>query len=229
MKNAFIRTSANDVLPESFGAIMLNYEVGATPISGAYVAAESRAFPVRLRGKKGPRTIRMTFDFEADTDYERAVNISRFTHALQKDTVDLILPDGFHYWCEFDGASTPRKMAPWIEQVEFQLTGIRHSAAQQHTLSAPGIIDADGNQDTPIIVTLTPAEGASVMQFMGITIQGGEQITIDGVAATVTDSAGGNAFISTDLTEFPKLSPGKNQIQMEGVASAAISYYPIWI
>lgn len=229
MKDVFFRTAANDVVPESFGAFMLSYEVGATPISDGYLQAENRAFPVRLKGKRGLRSIRMVFDFEHDSDHERALNISRFTYALQKGTVDLRLPDGFHYWCEYDGATTPQKMAPWIEQVEFQLTGIRHEELRRHTLTASGIIDADGNQDSPIIATLTPAAGVSVMQFMGITINSSRPVTIDGVYTTVLDSTDANVFSSTDITEWPKLAPGKNQIQMAGIESAAVSYYPIWI
>ena len=229
MKDVFIRTAANDVLPESFGALMLSYEVGATPISDAYTRADSRVFPIRLKGKRGLRQIRMVFDFEHDSDHERALNISRFTHELQKGTVDLRLPDGFHYWCEYDGASTPQKMAPWIEQVEFQLTGIRHEELRKHTLTAAGSIDADGNQETPIIATLTPASGVSVMHFMGITINSSLPVTIDGVYTTVKNSNGANVFGSTTLTEWPKLSPGANTISMTGIASAAISYYPIWL
>ena len=229
MKDVFFRTAANDVLPESFGALMLTYEVGASPISDGYLKAENRSFPVRLKGKRGLRSIRMVFDFEHDSDHERALNISRFTYALQRGTVDLLLPDGFHYWCEYDGATTPQKMAPWIEQVEFQLTGIRHEELRKHTLAASGIIDADGNQDTPIIATLTPASGVSVMHFMGITINSSLPVTIDGVHTTVKNSSDANVFSSTDITEWPKLAPGVNQIQMSGIASAAISYYPIWI
>ena len=140
---------------------------------------------------------------------------------------EIMLPDGFLYWCEYDGASTPTRKAPWIEQVKFQLHGVRHSPLETKTFTASGKLKAHGNMESPMIAELTPS-GSGNMVFNGITIGSSLPVTIDSVYTTVKNSLGNNVFGSTDMTKWPSLNPGDNTITMSGISSAKISYYPIW-
>ena len=212
---------------ETWGAEMLEPEIGACEYTNGYISVPGKIFPVKLNGRVGLRPIKLTFDFSGDSPYETALAISDMTDLLQQGA-DILLPDNFYYWCVFDSASVAQRKAPWIEQVKFSLHGVRHSPLETKILTASGKVDAKGNVETPMIVTLTPANGATSMVFQGITIDLSETVTIDGFYTTVKNDAGNNVFGDTDMTKWPSLVPGRNQIVMSGVASAKISYYPIW-
>lgn len=217
----------NERLIETWGAEMLEPEIGACEYKNGYVSAPGKIFPVRLVGRLGLRPIKLTFDFSGNSPYETALAISDMTDVLQQGA-DILLPDNFYYWCVFDSASAAQRKAPWIEQVKFSLHGVRHGKLEEVKLTASGKVDADGNVETPMIVTLTPTSGVSSMTFQGITINSSRPVTIDGFYTTVKNDLGNNVFGDTTMTEWPKLTPGENTITMTDVAKAEISYYPIW-
>ena len=204
---------------------MLDYDVGPCAYSNGYMKAPSKIFPVKLVPTIGLRQIVLKFDFMGDSPFETAMAIADMTDELQKGA-EILLPDGFLYWCEFDSASTPARKAPWIEQVKFTLHGVRHSRMEEITLTENGKIVADGNIETPMIAYLVPT--GSSMTFQGITIASSLPVTIDGIKTTVMDSDDQNVFGSTNMTKWPSLVPGENTITMTGIESAKISYYPIW-
>ena len=84
---------------------MLDYDIGACAYSNGYMKAPSKIFPVKLTPSIGLRTVVMKFDFMGESPFETAMNIADMTDELQKGA-DILLPDGFYYWCEFDSAST---------------------------------------------------------------------------------------------------------------------------
>lgn len=217
----------NDRLIETWGAKMFEPEIGACEYKNGYVSVPGKIFPVRLTGRNGLRSIKLTFDFFGNSPNETALHISDMTDELQKGA-DILLPDGFYYWCVYDSAGEQKRKAPWIEQVKFTLHGVRHGKLEEITLEESGKINALGNIETPMIVTLTPETGEDTMTFQGITISSSRPVTIDGFYTTVKNDLGYNVFGDTDMTEWPKLKPGENVITMTGVASAEISYYPIW-
>ena len=220
-----IHPTVNDRLFSEWGAIMLSYEVGQCEYKHGYLKAQGKPFPVKLKPSIGLRPITFTLDFSGLSPMETARQISDLTDVLM-NTTEIMLPDGFYYWCEYDGTSTPERKAPWIEQAEFHLHGVRHEALETVTLSASGTVDVGGNMETPMIVKLTPS--GSGMTFQGITITGSNVVIIDGVHTTVKKTNGDNVFGNTDMTKWPTLLPGKNTITMSGVSSAEISFYPIW-
>lgn len=222
-----METRINGASLSMYRASFLDFEIGAVEYSDGYIKPAAKAFPVKINPKIGMRAISLTLDFEGENAREIAKSISAFTAALM-NRADIELPDGFHYWCVFDSASSQTRVAPWIEQVTFHLHGLRHEDLETHHFANTGKMVVEGNMETPAIVRLTPKAGASSMIFNGITIDSGSVITIDGVYTTVKDSSGNNAFGSTDMTEWPKLTPGDNLITLSG-CEADISYYPIYV
>ena len=223
-KNKIHPTISDRPLGE-WGAEMLSYEVGPCDYRNGYAKVPGKIYPVKLKPTLGLRPIAFTLDFSANSPAESAQNISDLTDLLQ-NSPEIMLPDGFLYWCEFDSCSTPVRKAPWIEQVAFKLYGVRHGPMETATLTAPGIVDVRGNIETPMIAVLTPT--GDEMTFQGITISCDEAVTIDGIHTTVKDSHGNNIFGSTDMTKWPSLVPGENEISMTGVSEAVISFYPLW-
>ena len=212
-----------------FGAHMVEYTVGPCKFDDTYMLPPSRIIPVPLATRAKLRTVTMTLDFEGGTARNVALSISKMT-AMLFDEVHLVLPDGFAYWCAYESASTPKEKAPWIWQVKFTFSGFRHDMLQTITLTDSASIFVDGNAETPLIVTITPDEDTKEVTFNGITVSDlSGPVTIDGVHTTVMDADGKNKFSDTDMTEWPKLSPGNAEITVDGAATYEIKYYPIWV
>ncbi len=223
-----MKTVINGIELEAFGGYLLSYEVGPTAYENNYVKPPARLVPVKLQTRVGLRSIRLKIDFEGESMREITLAISRVTAILRQET-SLMLPDGFHYWCEYVSASEPQEMAPWILQVEFELIGFRHEPMETKVFTASGsYVTVEGNCTTPAVVKITPS--ASTVVFGGITftdVTEGE-IVIDGVFTTVTDEDGENIFAKCDMTAWPDLEPGLNEITFSGASRVEVSYYPIW-
>lgn len=216
----------NSISPESYKAQLLDYKVGPVGYSDGYMLPSGRLIPVKLKAQIGLRDIQLTFDFNG-TAAETAQAIGRMTMALQAGA-HIELPDGFLYWCVYTGASTPTRQAPWIEQVTFSLSGVRHTQKRSLMFTEPGSLSAEGDFDTPATVVLTPSAGATAMMFNGIIINSDKTVTIDGLYTTILDDSGNNIFGLTNMTEWPSLSPGANEINFTGAESVMISYYPLY-
>lgn len=210
-----------------YRARLLDYSIGAVEYSDSYIKPAAKPFPVMLTPKIGLRELSLTFDFEGDDAREISKSISELTAVLMTNA-DIELPDGFHYWCVFDSASSQKHVAPWIDQVTFNLHGLRHEEMRTSRFTNSGKMVVAGNMKTPAIVKLTPATGVSSMSFNGITVNSSIVVTIDGVNTTVENSNGVDVFGSTNMTEWPKLDPGDNMIIIVG-CTAEISYYPIFV
>lgn len=227
MAGRAIETRINGASLDLYRAKLLDYSIGAVEYSDGYITPAAKLFPVKITPKIGMREITITLDFEGDDARQLSKSISSFTAALMANA-DIELPDGFHYWSVYDSASAQAHVAPWIDQVTFNLHGLRHEEIVTATFAASGKLTVEGNMNTPAIVKLTPRSGASSMSFNGITINSSSVVTIDGVYTTVFDANGNNVFGDTDMTEWPKLTPGDNSITISG-CTAEISYYPIYV
>ncbi len=215
----------------TYGAHLLDYEIDPCDYDNGYVLPPNSMIPVKLKHRLGLRGVVLTVDFEGDSQYEIAQNISEFTELLHNGA-DILLPDGYSYNCVFKKTSAPKEKAPWIRQVKFTLEGYRHGALETKTLTATGSIFVDGNYPTPAILKITTS--ATSATVCGITITNIDGvILIDGYKKKVTQDKNGaitNKFADTNMTEFPKLTAGYHEIAI--TASAAItvevSYYPLY-
>lgn len=206
-----------------YSADAVSYYVGACSITNGYVLPYSKIIPVILKGKIGLRKVSLTLDFSG-TEKEIADNIRSVTKELQGKS-NISLPDEYDYWCVLESIGNPKVKAPWIKQVEFILSGVRHGPISSFQFTAGSRqITAVGDLPSPAIISIS---GSSPITFNGITITGATgTVEIDGIETTVTDS-NGNAFGKTNMTEWPKLSPGANTISTTG--SGTIAYYPIYL
>ncbi len=80
-------------------------------------------------------------------------------------------------------------------------------------------INVPGNEETPVIVEITPSVGIIDIVLTGLSeepitiriLTGGKKVIIDGEEGLVTVD-GVNKFGDTDMWEFPRLKPGANTI-----------------
>lgn len=223
---AAVEPKINGMLFETFRAKMLSYKVGACDYSDGYLLPPASMIPVKLVQTVGLRSITLTFDFEGDTPREIAMNISKVTELMQ-EMPDIILPDGFCYYCVYEKQSTPEEKAPWINQVQYTLSGFRHEAMETVRLDQSGTVYVGGNYKTPVVLSIVPS--SSTVKVLGITVKNATgTIVIDGMKKTVTKN-GANVFADTDLTSFPTLQPGLNTVDIDGASEVEISYYPIFL
>lgn len=214
-----------------YNAHLLEYEIGPCSYENGYIVTAASMIPVKLKYSLGVRDIELKIDFEGETMHEIEQNISEFTELLH-ESAEVLLPDGFTYACYFQKASTPTEKAPWILQVKFTLEGYRHGALETRTLEESGSVFVDGNYKTPAILKISTS--ATSVKVFGITIGNiSGEIVIDSYKKTVTETVNGvtsNKFADTDMTEFPKLKAGYNEIGIEanGNVTVELSYYPIY-
>ncbi len=223
---AVVEPEINGTLFTTIGAKMVSYKVGGCDYSNGYLLAPASMIPVKLAQTVGLRSITMTFDFEGDTPREIAVNISKVT-ALMQEMPDILLPDGFHYYCAYESQSTPDEKAAWIHQVQYTMSGFRHDEKRTVKLTQTGTVYVEGNYKTPAVLKITST--ASTVKVLGITVQSAAGVVvIDGLKKTVTKDSK-NKFSDTDLTRFPELLPGMNTVDIDGASEVEISYYPIYL
>lgn len=223
---AVIDPKINGTLFTEYKAKMLSYKVGACDYSTGYLLPPASMVPVKLNQTVGLRGITLTFDFEGDTPREIAENISKVT-ALMQIMPDILLPDGFLYYCVYEEQSTPEEKAPWIHRVQYTLSGFRHEAMETVTLTQTGTVNVGGNYKTPAVLSITSTE--NTVKVLGVTVQNAAGVVIiDGLKKTVTKD-GMNKFSDTNLTVFPVLQPGQNTVEIEGASKVEVSFYPIFL
>lgn len=221
-------TEINGQTLDMFNAHLCSYTVGACDYENGYMMPPNSMFPVKLDGNVGLRPIELEMDFEGDSISEIVMNISNLTAALHKNA-EIFLPDGFYYTCVFDSVSTPEEQAPWIMRVTFSFLGVRHKELKKQSFTQSGKMFVHGNYKTAAIIKITPQEGTTEIKVNGITVKDLKgPVVIDGIRMTVMEN-GLNKFKDTDITEFPSLECGENDVTVEGSAVVEISYYPIFL
>lgn len=211
----------------AYNAKLVDYDVGASSYDSGYFLPMNSIVPVKLPGIVGLRPIYVVLDFEGESDRDIALSISTFT-AFVKNQADFLMPDGFHYKCVYETASTPVKEADWIWRVEFKFYGYMHGDLETVEITDGQIVTIKGTHTAPARYTIVPATSTTV-SVNGITVRGvTSTVTIDGMNATVTMDAI-NKFGDTDIVEFPKLPVGANKMYVTGDATVTLEYYPIYM
>ena len=226
---AKVQSTINGNLLSTFGAKLVEYEVGPCSYSDSYLLPPKSIIPVRLNGNVGLRKVTIVLDFFGASEGVIALAISNLTAELIKKS-ELYLPDGFYYNCVYIKASTPEYKASWIKRVKFEFNGYRHGARVDVPIFNGTVVNVLGNFETPVKYDIQESSAVDhSVSINGITVKNvTKRLIIDGMTATVTMD-GINKFGDTDIVEFPKLKPGENKIYLNGSPSAMLTYYPIYL
>jgi len=213
-----------------FKARLLDYKVGSPAIDNAYLSQTNNIIPIKLKETIGVRKIDLELEFEGETPHESLLNISNMTAELLNET-DILLPDGFYYFCIIDKVSTPELEGESFYSVKFTLVGYRHGPMESKVLNGSGAIDVKGNYKAPAIFTIENAAGTVTIN--DITIKDVQhKVIINGFDKTVfetDDIVTSNKFRDCDITRFPNLDPGVNIINISGAGKVTIEYQPIYL
>ena len=88
----------------------------------------------------------------------------------------------------------------------------------------------EGNEESGVWISVTPESEMESITIMGITLEDlspGVTYVIDGLAGRVTAN-GINYFAHTDIIDFPKMQPGKNEIVVSEEIPITVSFYPVF-
>lgn len=213
-----------------YKAKLLDYSVGSVSIKDSYLKRKTSIIPVKLKESIGTRDITLELEFEGDTCQEALLNISNLTAKLLQEN-DILLPDGFYYFCILDNVGAPKLKGCNFYEVKFTLVGYRHLAMEKEVFTETGSFIALGNLDAPAIITIENASGTVVVN--DITVKNiSNKVVINGYDKTVMETDGiaeSNKFIDCTMTKFPSLEPGINLIEITGVAKVTIEYTPIFM
>lgn len=216
---------------DRYKARLVNYKVGSPSIGNAYLAQTNSIIPIKLKETIGTRPIELKLEFEGQSCHESLLNISNMTAELIDET-ELLLPDGFYYFCILDKVATPTLEGDTFYSVTFNLVGYRHGPMQSKEFTETGAIYVDGNCKAPAIITIEDA-ATSVVAVNDIVVNDiTETVIINGFDKTVLETDGivtSNKYKDCQMTKFPSLVPGVNMINISGSAKVTIAYVPIYL
>lgn len=223
-----------DEIYDKYGARLLSYSVGQVSISDSYITPPNSMMPVKIKESLGTRQIKIKLEFTGDSHIEVLKKISGMTAVLIQES-EIELPDGFQYHCVLKKVSEPTLKGEIFYVVTFTLEGYRHLEMKTITFNdntwTAAVEFIDGDCETPAIITIDTSE--SEVTVNGITISNiVGTIVINGIDAIVTETENGstyNKFKDTNLTMFPKLTPGRCSFTKSGTATVKVQYYPIYL
>lgn len=220
-------TKVNGVALATYGASLLSYNTGAVALKNNYFKPNKRLTPAIFSPDMPLRSVSIKCEFYAETDGIAESSATNLGFLITTET-DLYLPDGFYYKGVLTNAGKPTRIAQGIFQREYTLIAYRHGGLETITLPSSGKATIKGNMDAEVRYVVTIGSGTS-FTVNDITVQNitGSTIVIDGIKGIVTED-GVNCFDKTDMTEFPKLKAGTNDVTTVGNGSVVIEYYPIY-
>lgn len=226
----------NEVRPETYKAYLLDYSTGTSGPNATYFSSDVSLFFVKFATKAALRTITMKFEFAGSDEFDTVRCISDFTAALMKNS-DFKLPDGFCYHCMLSKAGKPSRITDNIYTADFTFIGYRHLPQKTISPASESYFWIDGNYESSCVISFRKQSGIGKIRIASEQFNDTfsfenlptSAITIDGIRKTVYDENAENAFSHIKLSVFPRLSPGRNKIEYDGVDDLTISYLPIYV
>ncbi len=225
----------NNRLFSEFGACALaDYEVGETELTNAVYLGRNRTSWAQLDTTFGMRSLRITVKFFAPEMQECTMLKSLFDGALYGKN-ELWLPDGYWYsvYTESFGAAAVEADTERgaIISAAYSLKSIRHAELETAALSAGEnklrCISTMPYTDARFSTQVTQAAAQYTLGgavFKNVTA--GEFLVFDGINKRILRNGTDNA-LNVSWVDFPRLTPGFNQIACAGPTT--VQYYPTYI
>ncbi len=216
-----------------FGARLLaNYKVSGTPLKRSRQKQPGVQGWLPLRTEYGLRTITLPVHVSGSTPLQASQQMSRLTAAMAKDPVDIKLPNGMSYFASLDSAGDAIEVTQdgCLLSCTYKLQGYAHGALITKTIAPGGTLVAEGTAPQMAYrMTCTAGQAYARYQMAGVVwrnVRAGDKLEVDGLEKRVSRNNYSD-IEGTDLTEWPTLAPGANQLT--AYDTLTISYYPIWL
>ncbi len=235
---------------EIFGVLQWNVEPGFLEVKNQSEWIDGTLTPMMLRSTTGFKKMKVTVMIRGSTRQEIWRKSGNFISELL-EPCDIKL-DGFdHHYILYltNPEQTETSLNRW-HKATLELYGYEQGEEVTTVTTAKDfIITNEGNQETPVIIELTPLIGLTSVTLNGLVRDQntGEEkptviknltkdkvVRIDGEKGLITE-AGSNKFKDMELWDFPSLLPGENHITVEclesqqELVSIAVKYKPRFI
>lgn len=128
----------------------------------------------------------------------------------EADTV----PSAVEYASVLSGYTARETGVPGYRELSMTFLCVRRLAIQSAVLTRTGTVDNQGAVECGVRLTVVATKAYSSLTVFGVTIKNltaNAPFVIDGIDGKVTQN-GVNAFLQTDIIDFPRLQPGTNTI-----------------
>ena len=174
------------------------------------------------------KTATWSFYVHGSDREECEINTAALIAACQQCTLSI---EGrrLEYWSVLTGSTSEPTGIDQFNRVTLTFACIQRGNEQVCALPQDRV-NVNGLFPAPCRITLNPLSALSSFSILGITVSGlsaKDEFVIDGLSRRVTRN-GTNAFLDTDLIDFPSLSPGWNTLNMSTEIPGQIAYYPIY-
>lgn len=169
---------------------------------------------LRLDGvTKGFLNVRLSFYVGGDSITKSLVNVSALARAFKR-CVFFVENEKFEYDAILADVSYSYTGVCFFHKVVIGLTCVRRLPLVTLSLPSGGLFYNDGDDDSGLRFSFEMSGSVESFTLRGITFTGltqGSSYVVDGISGAFTEN-GVNAFKKTDIIEFPKVSPGLNEI-----------------
>ena len=213
----------------AFNADLKSFELSPGAINTDFSPAAGGSEFLLFLSESDPGQLKMEFYVGGPSAEVVQTNIFNLLRAAKKCVIRKE-GDVFEYAAVLiDRNSEDTQVEPYY-LVTLQLAVVRRKPLVIKQILGNAIIYNEGNESSGAKISLSPAEEMGSFTIMGITIEDlspGTTYVIDGITGRVTAN-GINYFAHTNIIDFPKIQPGKNEIEMSEDLSVMISYYPVF-
>lgn len=239
-----MRVNGKDI--SMFGAKLVDYTISGTPLT--QYSADIMRYGVQNHygTKTANKTITVSLVFKPTwippLHYVPSIRerLNRVTEQITQfdaeiigsDRVTIELPNGYTYLCVPVTLGTAADDGSATHDSTYTFTGVQ-VLPMLTVKPLNGVINCKSNVETDCIITVTATDTITTANVFDVeikTLKENDVVVIDGIKKTVMCN-GINKFADVDLTAFPTLKPGKNDIVISPSEDleVSVSYYPTFI
>ncbi len=215
---------------QAYNADLKEHRVEPGKLTVDYQQRIGRSGFLLFNGDSDPKILTMAFYVGGEDDDEAQINAERLIQSCARECVIRIGSSRFEYAALLSGSPTVEDTGVQSYLlVTLTLYAVRRLPLVSLDFNAAAIrLTNPGTAASGLRIILTPAQKITSMQVGDITVKDlatGVPFVIDGLSGTVT-ADGENRFADTDLTDFPRIEPGENEIILSQTVPTTLEYYP---
>ena len=215
----------NKCLSEYDGILLDGYTVGGCEVDLNLLDVSMRTSLHILRKHVGMKKLIVPIAFKGSNIEDASYKKSIFERdAFGKN--ELVMDDGLLYWAALSNIGKSTYSGTKIIRTEYEFIGIRHGDYKKvigNTIYCESTLPY-----TDCILSVTVSEDALSYKVGSVTFKNvvaGEVLTVDGMNGRILVN-GIPAAERADWIEFPKLTPGINNLQC--IDTLTVEFYPVY-
>lgn len=212
----------NDIDISIYNAKLLTVDIQTPSYSNESEWIPNALTPTFVSNVRGFKTLKLEVYFKGSNRDEILKNISSFILNFKNEVI-LELDKYTHYFkCILTSKETVKTISKLAYKVSLELNGYEYGELEEKSITSLTSISINnvGTVNTPCTIEITPntidlsdfiITGVSELPITIKTIRKGETVIINGLEGKVTVN-NDNKYGDTDMWEFPRLTPGVNNI-----------------